>query len=127
MSDLSIGLVIAACSRMRSDWDRTSKIIKEDGSYKHKWIEDLCTITDAYLAEHPADDDEPVTEEWLDEMFGTYLRQFWEWSVIYGVRIAKDPDGFKLLTGYQVARTGLARGDVRRLCSALGIPLSESQ
>lgn len=101
-------------------------------------------LATAYLDEHQADDDEPVTEDWLRSVGGEavcppgpYYHQD-EWDVVFSkggdfllyishrpdwptakARIGKDqPD---LLIG-DVA----TMGEFRRLCRALGIVLSET-
>lgn len=91
----------------------------------------------AYLAQHPADDAEPVTEEWLASSInsgelkgrhavglGYYFEGFGVQVRVYRVRemlytdILQDDDNIaigKIKT----------RGDLRLLCRALQIPLKE--
>jgi len=93
-------------------------------------------LADEYIADHPADDDETVTESWVCEsfafgdtsyannqkryvIFGDGLRliafathgpKCWDWSLWCGkMKVKDDP----------------TRGDVRLLCRALGIELKE--
>lgn len=80
-------------------------------------------LANAYVAEHPADDDEPITVEWLCVMG-------WE---LTDTRLELGPlswHGFDntmridcdILTSLPHITT---RGDVRRLCKVLGIELKE--
>lgn len=80
----------------------------------------------AYLAEHPADDGEAVTAEWL-EVVG--LSDAIELPEQFGIQFY--PDGYAGLWYYYGPGKDLrieckTRGDVRRLCKALGIELKES-
>lgn len=89
-------------------------------------ISDVLLLADAYLAEHPEDDDEPTTEEWLRES-GFVNYEGWPSSKI----------GLETLPGLYLSWNSaentfrldeclcecFTRGDVRRLCSALGIEL----
>lgn len=67
-------------------------------------IEDLTTLAQAYLDEHPSDDDELVTVAWLEET---------------GLNLLGSPR-----SGSTLSKT---RGDVRRLCKALGIELDATR
>ena len=74
-------------------------------------------MADAYLAEHPEDDEEPVTEKWLDSVFGPD-----------GLEIQCHDEWGQAITWFEGLGSVLipmpkTRGDVRRLCKALGIPL----
>lgn len=90
---------------------------------------------DEVLAKHPADDDEPVTEEWMSEIgfkdgrlknelgydcMSTYLRidDIGQWY--YGTDYGMELDAEVMLPSDRKTR-----GDVRRLCRALGITLTE--
>lgn len=99
-------------------------------------LNDIWIAAQIALREHPADDDETVTESWVCEsfafgdtsyannqkryvIFGDGLRliafathgpKCWDWSLWCGkMKVKDDP----------------TRGDVRRLCRALGIELKE--
>ena len=39
--------------------------MNEYGYLPGSFVDECIPVLQAYLAEHPADDDEPVTEEWL--------------------------------------------------------------
>lgn len=93
-----------------------------------KWMMDTVPLVTAYLAEHPADDDEPITERWLLSIGvqhaentryvlsqGKYERiwlYFWETGI-----------NAELAGGGEIVFA--TRGDVRRLCAALGIDLNQ--
>ena len=97
---------------------------------------DAVRLADAYLAEHPADDEQEVDYEWLLKIgFNTFdephclsikkgdVRVVW---IIKGqwLRIC-----ISQMNGPKYAATDIVhrpiRGDVRRLCKALGIELKE--
>ena len=87
----------------------------------------------AYLAEHPADGDEPITAEWLravgfvDDRTGCptlgpiHIRPHWA---------MEGQDSDRELPPYACVRSlpipiPKTRSDLRKLCSALGIELKE--
>lgn len=91
-------------------------------------------LAEAYLAEHPEDDDVELSDEWLDSCKGL-ARDGCEWSAwgpdsnylfvithdldhSYGVNLVDGEDDINL-------RTVKTRGDVRRLCRGLKIELKE--
>lgn len=105
---------------------------------------DSLAVCRAYLAEHPLDDEEPVTEKWLrsvgfvveepDHANGMRIRfkegfispvaanKFWDGIEIYNESDANDDqDGVLAVFKNDLIR----RADVRRLCAALGIELKE--
>lgn len=107
-----------------------------DDSWK-RFAADNKVIAAAYLADHPADDAEPVTKEWLlsvgfdDRRNGV--------SMGLGLRVNGGPhlycscnapgvtpdwyfDDGRLIACNDL----LTRGHVRRLCAALGVPLTGS-
>ena len=91
-----------------------------------KFIDAGKKLADAWIAENPADDDEPVSEEWRrsvgfeqTECVVLVLRlDFIEW---YGPKQSINV-GSMIMKGLPNCRT---RGALRRLASALGIPLKE--
>ncbi len=95
---------------------------------------DLGVLSRAYLAEHPADEHEAITEAWLRSV-GFFERC--EYLVIrpsepmpIGLRHTKI--GFGLIDGNWYAnglgcKTPETRGQLRLLARALGIPLKESE
>jgi hypothetical protein len=93
-------------------------------------------VAAAYLDEHPADDGEAVTEEWL--LAVGFQKHEWHPSKVTFVRAdALDiglwnvDDGWKamvLMSEHSASciRRGLrTRGEVRRLCQCLGIELTK--
>ena len=88
-------------------------------------------IVDQFLAEHPADDDEPITRIWLAGIFGEPQRSWnneWIWVLgsneVTTVVAVADLRGLWAKVGDRKLRPLETKGDLRRLCSALGIPLS---
>lgn len=65
-------------------------------------------LAKAYLAEHPVDDDEPVTNEWLWSL-PLYRKAIWRWTNNFVFDVSGQSAPCK------------TRGDVRRLLAALGI------
>lgn len=115
----------------------------------HEVGAELHTISQQLHAEYPADDAEPVTEEWLEAVgfsLGTLyasilLPVVYEGAAIVELRIGQDgrrgwdaslvqgvPDDLHRSDDL-ISLTSLppefTRGDVRRLCRALGITLEE--
>lgn len=81
-------------------------------------------LVDAFVAANPADDTEPITEAWLLENtteHSEHIRLLGSLAVLYA-NSPKDP--FIRLPDIRVSQ--LTRGDVRRLCESLGIPLEEN-
>ena len=91
---------------------------------------DAKIIADAYLAEHPADDDEPASEAWLTSVKWEAVGNTWYCMsakegqpILMWVRV----DGSLRIAGLKEAsRINATRGDVRLLCRALGIELTET-
>ena len=87
----------------------------------------------AYLAEHPADDGEPATEEWAKA-----LGEWSQYTSSSGVRwyhgpadvyLRFDANGCEMGVGCvgetQYLLSDPTRGHVRRLCAVAGSPLKE--
>lgn len=111
-------------------------------------IEDRNMLVRAYLAEHPADDDEPVTVEWLASIsrqppIVTAIGNCYRFSIdsdrglcVWGracgvgytvtLRTVRRSESGHRMTSFSDLRDVYYRGDIRRLCAALGIPLTES-
>lgn len=93
--------------------------------------DDAARIVDAYLQEHPADDDEPLTEEWLrsagahdphgrDHAAPLALTAL---GIGFGVFVRDElNDCWHWCRGSRRLATLRTRGDVRRLLAALGVP-----
>jgi hypothetical protein len=83
----------------------------------------------AYLADHPADDAEPVTAEWLASVgftAGKFPRDLIRGPVLRGVSSAGDE--YWAIRTYPIPNDAKpwTRGHLRRLCAALGVPLTEA-
>ncbi len=82
------------------------------------------TLADAWLAEHPADEHEPVTADWLRSVGGPDFEYRTTFGVVLTLLVVKtERDGWHAATIPVPLPT---RGHVRRLCAALGIHLTES-
>lgn len=85
----------------------------------------------AYLAEHPADDDEPVTEEWFRREIGQGSLVCDDEYFAITFRILKQQSGTERTVWFEaidvddqrslLVREFSTRGQVRLLCKALGI------
>lgn len=84
----------------------------------------------AWLADNPADNDEPLTDDWLNGLSG----RSWDHRG-YSVEIgqleyelwAERAGGPVELRPYHTGKTLFTRGDVRRVCQAIGLDLSEGR
>ena len=99
---------------------------------------DCCNVIHAYLAEHLADDDEVITEEWLRSV-ATDIHKALN-QLAFGCRapnVARiicwpADDCFQWFIDENGAnpipiKPPATRGDLRQLCRALGIELKETQ
>ena len=94
---------------------------------------DLHTIADAYLAEHPADGEEPISEEWLHsigfEDDRTGCPTLGPLHIQHAAITRMDSDveypASACVRSFPIP-VPKTRGDVRRLCSAMGIELKET-
>jgi hypothetical protein len=91
------------------------------------WNHDLRVVGIAYCREHPSDDDEPVSDEWLTRVGFEYcdeLEAIYAYCPELGGRqmpLIVDGDTWKF--GEFEIRQPKNCGEVRRLCAALGITL----
>jgi hypothetical protein len=88
----------------------------------------MMQVARAYLAEHPADEDEPVTAEWLQSMgwaeFGLGIAS--QRGLFRSrLRFAFDLGVTLCMPGIESEGHQMTRGELRRLCAALGVPLGE--
>lgn len=115
--------IATATNELRRDLADYAKI---DGATDRlaRIIRNATLLADAYLAEHPADNDEPVTGDWLDSLFGVeeYIEEY----------ICTEQDGNfdEVITWIETIGNVLipmpkTRGDFRRLCKGLKIELKE--
>lgn len=104
----------------------------------------VTTIADAYLAEHPADDGDAVTEIWLDSLeldvrcgLGYVLNQqlsIWLCGREPGIYFHNgEGDGFRYVDEHDEDRVGAIRvlglkskGQLKEFCRTFGIQLKES-
>lgn len=107
-----------------------------DGPMRLQFIlADGIKLADAYLAEHPADSELPITEEWLRSVGWSKEEHPDKWRFC---RVDAMPiglwcvdDGWKvMLIHHEHAQTCIVRGlktrrSVRALCKVLEIPLKE--
>jgi hypothetical protein len=99
-------------------------------SFSRQRMDDVCELAAAYLAEHDEDEHEPITEDWLIAagVSGTIDMGGSFWFRIYPhlgtIEIGSTND-----CGYYGWDEELelppveTRGDVRRVCKTLGIPI----
>lgn len=84
---------------------------------------DLKLLAAAYLAEHPADDDEPVDMDWFNSVgFAIEIDLFAVRGILSFFRNSKGWN-VTVVNSVPVNRGDMTRGDVRRLCAALGVEL----
>lgn len=127
----------AAVERLRKDDYGKS----EDFDYTDAgWMKRCCdeaTVSDLYLAEHPADDGDDATPAWLAAVGASRDDIPAKWTFrrddAMPIGLWHVDDGWKaMLIHHENAATCIVRGlktrgDVRRLCSALGITLKEQE
>lgn len=97
--------------------------ILDDDCGGHEGLEgDATGIAMAYLAEHPADDGEAITDDWLDTVI---VKGLLDWNY-------REDTHWRCLEVFihdwwhdYPLPSGATRGTVRRLASALGIELKE--
>lgn len=131
MSDVRL-----AAERLRQveNADQIPAVYKDFKFPHEKYMLDRLETSLAYLAEHPADDGDVITEEWLDRELVkrpdecTFKR--WTYHATNGgVAVMKIDDRFcievwSLLYGNAEIRSEKATvGQLLMLCNALGIPL----
>ena len=98
--------------------------------------ETVARICDAYLAEHPADDEAPIDEAWLRSVGFYESAEYGGDREIWLIDIADSTDDsiccnlyttrIELWIGSRyITIPGKTRGDVRRICAELGITLKQ--
>jgi len=95
-------------------------------------MNDCVELAHLYLDEHPADDADPADYDWLNALRSENDQPL----SMLAVRLCDDgfhlmapgrpSEGIDGLNDY-VAPHPATKGDVRRLCAALGVPLEEGQ
>ncbi len=90
-------------------------------------VEDWQAVTQAYLAENPADSELAVTEEWLRAVgFTTNGYMILRMFVTESFRLAWRPE-LNAVTFTHGTKRLKTRGDIRRATRALGVELSEGK
>lgn len=107
------------------------RLLKPYEQVERPW-KDGQVVARAYLrAQHPADDDVPVDEEWLQAVGFLKGRQRLHWETRHGDwywelgPVRCWPKQNKWMVGGTVVKRQTIRGDVRLLCRALGVELKE--
>lgn len=131
----------AAAERLTGDWDKSYPPAPHTATVDAVLL-DTARVAKAYLAEHPADDGEPLTRDWAKTCGWSHV------AGASGVGAALYHDEANLYAHTPPAKSGLpwcvelwpedalsngkgpyravtvrTRGDLRRLCAALGIDL----
>lgn len=79
----------------------------------------------AWLADHPADEDTLIDAKWLEQC-GWYNDPMWGWTHSeQRFYLDPEPSGWDVWCSTYTLGTITTRGDLRRLCAALGIELKE--
>lgn len=122
-----------AAERRRNPYPRASKSGGKDydSYYVHQqeW-EDMTRLADAYADEHPPDDETPIDESWLRAVCQHFTHDA-GWTDTAGVRFIVTVLGHSQVIDldkddvFTLPRL-TTRGQLRRLCAALGIELKES-
>jgi hypothetical protein len=101
---------------------------KQRHPYSDSILEKVALLANAFAAEHPADDDEPVTVEWLlaegfirSEAFTGYLMLFFEGKSKDSLFAKVFDEGIGIFSGpgREQLQFNPTRGQLRRLLSAL--------
>jgi hypothetical protein len=115
---------------------RTQGRLSNNGYFVYdRLMPDLMTAAALALAEHPADEDVPVDEQWLSRVgFGREEHPS-AWTIqradAMPLGLWHVDDGWKAMLIHHpfaascIVRQVNTRGAVRRLCHVLGVPLKE--
>ena len=114
-----------------ADFDET---YGKAGGFRHDVDDDYRTLARAFLREHPGDEDVGVDEAWLSSTFGRLAscgrkRYALHFATRLGLVLSWCPPCGDLpaclCIETAVIVTAPTRGDVRRLCKCLGVPITE--
>ena len=106
----------AAAERLRVLFESGCEVRSVYGEdYEHDYSDDITRIAIQYLAEHPADDDEPIGEWWYATLSDSFKLLEVKWSP---AELWIEFAGWAL-----TVKSNPTKGDVRRLCAALGVTL----
>lgn len=102
--------------------------------YLHQLDEDRELLAYTYLAEHPADDGEVLDQKWVFSTFritinGAELAERFSLKRSrkgWGVYIINEINEYGEVMDDRLLVYTKTRGDVRRLCAALGVELKEA-
>ena len=128
-SDTSADRVVMPLQRLRAgEYGDRKKV--ESWNFSRQRMDDVCELAAAYLAEHDEDEHEPITEDWLIAagVFGRIDMGNNFWFQVYphlgscqiGCTNHQEFYGFDVELDLPPVKT---RGDVRRVCKALGIQI----
>lgn len=96
-------------------------------------------LVDAYLAEHHADEDWPLTLDWAEKTIGPHqVLVYGDWCWVLGMadvgssatlihRHNETGEFWAMYMGGLKLQMMVNRGDLRRLMAAIGVPLKESK
>ena len=113
-------LIALNTETVKSGYDPWTQSHFLEPKYSEKMrLEAAKKLAEAYLAEHPADDDEPATDDWQMSIGLSEDRVMVEWDGLCGAVITWI-DGIDLSSTKVEWNT---RRDVRRLLAALGIEM----
>lgn len=120
--------------RLRRDNTNYSYAYEDGEDCEASYIEDVRALANAYLAEHPADEDAFIDETWLKSVgFGEPTIN--GWPIIFAnngcdpIELWLDYDGCVALIQSNsedhvlIGKRCKTRGDLRRLAAAIGIEL----
>lgn len=118
----------AAAERLRrvGDGEAVAQAYRAYPSPHMQRYGDIVMLADAWIAEHPADDGDPVDEAWVKGLgFEQYEYVPYTWLKCGHLQYvpSRDPP-FCIVGGWPVIRVE-TRGHVRRIAAALGIELKE--
>jgi hypothetical protein len=107
----------------------------------------MMQVARAYLAEHPADEDEPADHEWMESMGWAYLdmgcwlyktadgltmaaRDYWYVGIVLNtvgqlLQIVRDETGFGETASVEMAVPCRTRGDIRRIHAVFGSKVAQ--
>lgn len=93
---------------------------------------DAVQVSQDYLAQHPEDENEPVTPTWIANTFGGFIID-WNNEEVAGIRLndetlllfRRNETLIDVGTTYWECELCKARGDVRRLLTVLGIEVTK--
>lgn len=97
---------------------------------KSQWVADLESVANEYLQVFPADNDTPITKEWLLSSNLDCSEQSWGvWCREIMLRWVRNDQGqeYWSLGDVVIWKGQKTRGDLRKLCDVLGRDLKEGK